>query len=223
MKKMKILNYSLLALLIVTGLSAKAEAQTYSSTYTSNGGSYYPNTGTGGYVNTYIPSLPPVHSYDPGVPTGSVSTSPHDGVPGEQVVVSGSAFNRNSAIVIYFAGIAVGRVVSDSNGSFSTVIRVPNVSAGLVTVTATGIDPYNPPTFLVNAPAQQTQTYWGNSGYVTAPSYGNTYTATVINAKPSYTSQARTAEITALRIKISQLQQQLSNLLSQLNTLTQGY
>lgn len=180
-----------------------ARAQTYNAMYYSDGGSYYNSTPT----TYYVPTVQPVYSYDPGVPTGNISTDPHHGLPGDQVMVAGSAFPPNRTLTVYFANIPVKQISTNSNGSFQTVVRVPSITPGVIVVSAQGMDPYNPPTFVVDAPKI---VYTDPRPYTPYPTY------------PSYGNSSREAQIAALRTKIADLQSQLSDLVSQLNALTGG-
>lgn len=90
-------------------------------------------------------------TYDYQAVQGSLGTSPHDGAPGTAVIISGSAFPRNTATTIYFGTTAVGTVAADNNGSFQFTTTVPNLPTGLVTVTAAGANPTNPPKFYIDA------------------------------------------------------------------------
>jgi hypothetical protein len=81
--------------------------------------------------------------------SGSLSTSLHSGEPGTRVTVSGSGFPRRSIVTIYFDSVAVDTVTTDSDGEFRTTVRVPQLPNGLVPVSATGMNPYNPPTFVI--------------------------------------------------------------------------
>jgi hypothetical protein len=84
-------------------------------------------------------------------PTGVVSVSPDNAAPGARVTVYGSAFPDNSKVTIYFGTAVAGTVTADYEGQFGSAITVPNLPEGLVIVTATNADPYNPFKFYVDA------------------------------------------------------------------------
>jgi hypothetical protein len=86
---------------------------------------------------------------------GSLDPNPAYGAPGEPITITGITFPRNASVRIYFDSTYAGSATADGAGRFQTVVSVPNLPEGLVSVTASNADPYNPPRFYVNPVSSQ--------------------------------------------------------------------
>jgi len=137
---------------------------------------------------------------------GSLGTSPHDGAPGTVVIISGSAFPRNTATTIYFGATAVGTVTADNNGSFQFTTTVPNLPTGLVAITAAGANPTNPPKFYIDA-----------SKSLLIPAGSSGQTSNTIRTNPIIVPTVAAPDNATLQAEILMLQSQLTHLSNVLN------
>jgi len=67
----------------------------------------------------------------------AAKVAPSSGPPGSSLNISGTGFESNSSIVIYFDGEDIGGTLSDDNGSFSINLLVPQRRCGIHKVKVT--------------------------------------------------------------------------------------
>lgn len=148
---------------------------------------------------------------------GVLSTSLKSGVPGTVIHVSGSGFPRDSIITIYFGSAAAAMVATDAQGTFQTALGVPHLPPGLVTVTATGANNVNPPTFVIVAPPHPSVVAvtpaLPQTGFQIVPAQALAVTSVSAHPVPA------AAAIAQMQAQILAIQQQLAALIERINAL----